>query len=95
MRKGKREWSGLDVHLFCNLEDGLEANALFTNVPRTVFLGGATDGTDGLDVLLGEAILVGVDDDPVLIELESYEGLLSVFCRYGVRVILSILYKLV
>lgn len=65
MRKGKRERSGLDVHLLCNLENGLEADALLADISRTIFLCRVADGANGSDVALREAILIRVNDDPM------------------------------
>ncbi len=70
MRKGKRERSGLNVHFLCNLENGLEADALLADVSRTVLLRRVADGANGSDVAFREAILIRINDDPIWIEFE-------------------------
>ena len=71
MRKGKRKRPGLNVHLLCNLENGLEANALLADISRTVLLRRVADGANGSDIAFREAILIRVNDDPMWIEFEG------------------------
>ncbi len=71
MRKGKRKRPGLNVHLPCNLENGLEADTLLTDISCTVLLRRAADGANGSDVAFREAILIRVNDDPTWMDFEG------------------------
>ena len=58
------------MHLLCNLEDGLEADALFADITGCVLLRRVADGANGSDVAFREAILIRVNDDPIWIDTE-------------------------
>lgn len=65
MRKGKRERPGLNVHLLCNLENGLETDAFLADISRTMLLRRVADRTDSSDVVVREAILIRLNDDSI------------------------------
>ena len=71
MRKRKGERPGLDVHLLCNLKNGLEADALLADVSRTVLLRRVANRANGSDVAFREAILIRFNDDPVWIDFKG------------------------
>ena len=95
MRKCERERSGVNVHLLCNLKYRLKADALLADISRTVLLSRVTDGANGSDVACREAILIRVNDDPVWVEFEGLKGFFIVRRRCRVRVVFSVLYKLI
>lgn len=91
MPKGKGEWPRLYMYFPCNLEDRLKADALLANISITVPFGGVANGTNGSDIAFREAILIGINDDPIWVNLKGQKRNFAIRCRYGVRIILRIL----
>jgi hypothetical protein len=83
------------MDFFSNLEDRFEPNALLANVPCRVQLAALTNAAYGLDMLLLKAVLIRVNVDLVLINAEMQKWQLAFAFCLTVRIILSILYKLV
>lgn len=94
MCKGKAKVSGLYHCLISHLEDRLEPDALLSNVRLCATLGGFTNIADCRQVLLGEAILIALDNNAMSMNLEKHKRLFFSLCRSAVVVVIAVLKQL-
>ncbi len=77
-----------------NLEDGLESDALLTNVALQILLGALTHATNSLHILFGKSILVGFKDYFVGVQGKGEEGIVHQSFGLSIPIIFGILNKL-
>lgn len=94
MHERERKACRLNVHLVGGHKDGLEANALLSDITLSASLGALANVAYCREILSGESVFVAFKNDMFWKDFKGDVGIVATCCRVRIVVVVSVLEEL-